>query len=157
MAVQVRKRFAYTLYRCLSFFALAFIFLCNSQAQKIALEKHTLKTGLPQNTVNDIAQDHQGYIWFATQVGAARYDGYTFEHFNLSNGLPDDEVNCLHVDEEGKIWFGTEGGIGIYDGDHFEQITTVDGLIDNRIDGIIEDLRGNIWTWTEQGKEYLTK
>jgi len=149
--VQVRKRFAYTLYRCLCSFVLALVALCNLQAQKVALENHTLKTGLPQNTVNDIDQDHQGYIWFATQVGAARYDGYTFEHFNLSNGLPDDQVNCLHVDRAGNIWFGTMGGIGVYDGAQFKQISTEDGLVDNRIDGIIEDLEGNIWIWTEQG------
>ncbi|MCK4879730.1 MAG: hypothetical protein KAS82_03685, partial [Bacteroidales bacterium] len=127
------------------------------QAQKVALENHTLKTGLPQNTVSDIDQDHQGYIWFATQVGAARYDGYTFEHFNLSNGLPDDEVNCLLVDHEGKIWFGTQGGIGVYDGESFDQFTTESGLIDNRVKGMIEDLDGNIWSWTDYGISVITK
>lgn len=156
LAVQVRKRFAYTLYRCLSFFVLALVLLNNLQAQKIALENHTLKTGLPQNVVNDICQDQQGYIWFATQVGAARYDGYTFDYFNLSNGLPDDEVNCLHVDGEGKVWFGTQGGLGVYDGELFEKISSADGLIDNRIDDMVEDLEGNIWTWTEQGISVIT-
>ena len=149
--MQVRKRFAYTLYRCLSIFVLASIAFCNLQAQKVALENYTLKTGLPQNTVNDIIQDHQGYIWFATQVGAARYDGYAFEHYNLSSGLPDDEVNCLHVDGEGKIWFGTQGGIGIFDGVQIKKISKENGLIDNRIDGILEDSDGNKWIWTEQG------
>lgn len=156
MAVQVRKRFAYTLYRCLSILTLALVFLCNLNAQKVALENFTLKTGLPQNTVNDIVQDQQGYIWFATQVGAARYDGYTFEHFNLSNGLPDDEVNCLHVDSEGRIWFGTQGGIGVYDGKEFKQIRADNGLIDNRIKGMLEDLDGNIWTWTPEGISVIT-
>jgi ligand-binding sensor domain-containing protein/serine phosphatase RsbU (regulator of sigma subunit) len=127
------------------------------QAQKVAFENHTLKTGLPQNTVNDIVQDFQGYIWFATQVGAARYDGYTFEHFNLSSGLPDDEVNCLLVDYQGKVWFGTQGGIGVFDGAAFENITTNSGLIDNRVDGMIEDPEGNIWVWTAYGISVITK
>lgn len=155
--MQVRKRFSYTLFRYLYIFVLASVSLCNLQAQKVALENHTHKTGLPQNTVNDITQDHQGYIWFATQVGAARYDGYTFEHFNLSNGLPDDEVNCLHVDRDGMIWFGTQGGIGVYDGTGFKQISKANGLIDNRIDGIVEDLDGNIWAWTDRGISVITR
>ncbi len=154
--MQVRKRFAYTLYRSLSFLVLAFAFLPLLQAQKVAFENHTLKTGLPQNYVNDVTQDHQGYIWFATQVGAARYDGYTYEHFNLSSGLPDDEVNCLLVDHDGEIWFGTQGGIGVYNGSEFEQYTVENGLVDNRVDGMIEDLDGNIWAWTAYGISIIT-
>jgi len=127
------------------------------QAQKVPFENHSLKTGLPQNVVNDVIQDHRGYIWFATQVGAARYDGYSYEQFHLSNGLPDDEVNCLLVDRAGKIWFGTQGGIGVYDGTAFEQYTLENGLIDNRVDGMIEDMDGNIWAWTVYGISVITK
>jgi ligand-binding sensor domain-containing protein len=103
--MQVRKRFAYTLYRKLSFLVLAFAFLPLLQAQKVAFENHTLKTGLPQNTVSDIVQDHQGYLWFATHVGVARYDGYTFEHFNLSDGLPDEVIAYEETDDLGMFAF----------------------------------------------------
>lgn len=154
--MQVRKRFAYTVYRRLSFLLLAFASITLLQGQKVPFENHTLKTGLPQNSVYDIKQDHQGYIWFATQVGAARYDGYTYEHFHISNGLPDDEVNCLLVAQDGKIWFGTQGGIGVYDGNVFEQFTVESGLVDNRVDGMIEDLDGNVWIWTAYGISVIT-
>ena len=156
LAMQVRKRFAFTLYRWLFCFGMVFISLPLLQAQKVAFENHSLKTGLPQNAVNDVKQDHQGYIWFATQVGAARYDGYGYEHFHISNGLPDDEVNCLFVDKEGKVWFGTQGGIGVYDGTDFDQYTVKDGLIDNRVDGMIQDLDGNMWAWTAYGISVIT-
>ncbi|MDF1574226.1 MAG: two-component regulator propeller domain-containing protein [Bacteroidales bacterium] len=154
--MQVRKRFAFTLYLGLSCMLLALLPYSGLQAQKYALENHTLKTGLPQNTVSDIDQDPKGYIWFSTQVGVARYDGYTFEHFNFSHGLPDDEVNCILVDQSGRIWFGTQGGIGIYDGESFKQITKDKGLIDDRVDGMIEDLAGNIWIWTAYGISVIT-
>ena len=154
--MQVRKRFAFTLYWRLSFLLLAFASITLLQAQKVPFENHTLKTGLPQNSVYDIKQDQEGYIWFATQVGAARYDGYTYEHFHISNGLPDDEVNCLLVAQDGKIWFGTQGGIGVYDGRVFDQYTVEDGLIDKRVDGMIEDLEGNIWAWTAYGISVIT-
>ena len=87
-----------------------------SQAQKIPFKNYTNQNGLPQITVYDIEQDFNGYIWFATQVGAARFDGYEFEVFNTSNGLPDDFVNCLMVHKSGNVWMGTEAGIAIYDG-----------------------------------------
>jgi len=156
LAMQVRKRFAYTLYPKLSLLVLAMLSFTLLQAQKVPFENHTLKTGLPQNSVYDIKQDQQGYIWFATQVGAARYDGYAYEHFHISNGLPDDEVNCLLIAQDGKIWFGTQGGIGIYDGSVFEQYTVESGLVDNRVDGMIEDLQGNIWAWTAYGISVIT-
>lgn len=156
MAMQVRKRFFHSLPAGLICLGLAIVLPNMLQAQKVAFENLTLKTGLPQNIVNDVAQDHQGYIWFATQVGAARYDGYTYEHFHLDNGLPDDEVNCLLVDREGKIWFGTQGGIGVYDGNGFRALTVENGLIDNRVDGMVEDLGGNIWAWTAYGISVIT-
>jgi ligand-binding sensor domain-containing protein/serine phosphatase RsbU (regulator of sigma subunit) len=154
--MQVRKRFAHSLYKRLICFLLGFASLVALDAQKVSFENLTLKTGLPQNTVNDVVQDFQGFIWFATQVGAARYDGYTYEYFNISNGLPDDEVNCLLVDQVGKIWFGTEGGIGVYDGENIVTYTTEDGLIDNRTDGMIGDLEGNVWVWTAYGISVVT-
>ena len=155
--MQFRKRFAYTLYTKAFCLLVAILFAPLLQAQKVAFENHTLKTGLPQNSVYDIAQDQQGYIWFATQSGAARFDGYTYKHYDISNGLPDDEVNTLLIDHEGKIWFGTQGGIGVYDGEEFDRITVEDGLIDNRVDGMIEDLDGNIWAWTAYGISVITK
>jgi ligand-binding sensor domain-containing protein/serine phosphatase RsbU (regulator of sigma subunit) len=154
--MQVRKRFAFTLYRPLCCVSALFLLASFLQAQKVAFENHTLKTGLPQNSVYDIAQDHQGYLWFATQVGAARYDGYTYDHFNLTNGLPDDEVNCLLVDHEGKIWIGTQGGIGVYNEGKIDQFTEESGLVDNSIQGMIEDQDGNIWAWTPFGVSVIT-
>ncbi|HET6655172.1 MAG TPA: two-component regulator propeller domain-containing protein, partial [Gammaproteobacteria bacterium] len=35
--------------------------------------------GLPEQTVTAIAQDATGFMWFGTQAGLARYDGYTFK------------------------------------------------------------------------------
>jgi len=152
--MQVRKRFAHSLYKRFICFLLASGSVVTLHAQKVSFDNHTLKTG--QNTVNDIVQDSSGFIWFATQVGAARYDGYTYEHFSISNGLPDDEVNCMLVDRQGKIWFGTKGGVGIYDGVKIEQLTVENGLVDNWVDGMLEDLDGNIWVWTPSGISVIT-
>ncbi len=59
----------------------------NRLIPEIPFANISIQNGLPQNTVIDIVRDLDGYIWFATQVGAARYDGYEFDYFNASNGL----------------------------------------------------------------------
>lgn len=150
--MQVRKRFAHTII-CL--FTAALINLPLT-AQKYTLENYTAKTGLPQNSVNDIVQDSQGYLWFATQGGAARFDGYEFEHFNALNGLPDDWINCLLADQSGRIWFGTQGGLAVYDGTEFRSYGEQEGLVGSDVFGMVEDLDGNIWAWTAYGLSVIT-
>jgi ligand-binding sensor domain-containing protein/serine phosphatase RsbU (regulator of sigma subunit) len=154
--MQFRKRFVHIILRicfCLFFVCLSAL---SVRAQKYTLDDYTAKTGLPQNSVNDIVQDPHGYLWFATQGGAARFDGYKFVHFNSLNGLPDDYVNCLMADKSGGIWFGTQGGLAVYNGTEFLNYDQEDGMVDNNVFGMIEDLAGNIWAWTAYGISVLT-
>lgn len=50
-------------------------------AENVSFESLTTRQGLPQMSVLDIIQDDQGYIWFATRDGMARYDGYSIDVF----------------------------------------------------------------------------
>lgn len=43
------------------------------------------QNGLPQNSINSIARDKNGYIWLSTENGLVRYDGQRFNIFNLPN------------------------------------------------------------------------
>ena len=77
----------------------------------------TTKEGLSQNSVDDIIQDSQGYMWFATWNGLCRYDGYLFETFkkdSLSYGMQSNLVRTLYEDENHRLWIGTSNGIAIY-------------------------------------------
>ncbi|MCP4313210.1 MAG: SpoIIE family protein phosphatase [Bacteroidetes bacterium] len=125
-------------------------------SQKIPFANYTVQNGLPQSTVHTIVQDIEGYIWFATQVGVARWDGYKFEYFNVSSGLVDGFVNCMMVDAAGQIWFGTEGGISVYDGSGFRSYTMAEGLVDNKIDLLLGDEKGNIWAGSTYGLSVIT-
>lgn len=61
----------------------------------------TTAKGLPDNTINDIAKDDQGYIWIATNKGVSRFDGKNFVTFSLktnANFFKKDIVNNLVVD-----------------------------------------------------------
>src|SRR5687767_13489019 len=58
------------------------------------------ENGLPQNTVHDIAQTADGYIWIATDGGLARFDGITFTVFDKQNTpeLKTGEIHALLAD-----------------------------------------------------------
>ena len=73
--------------------------------------------GLAHRVVNDIMQDHKGYIWMATQNGLQRYDGQRFMtwHKNFDNpaSLPSDNVSKVYEDHANNIWVVCHNGIGI--------------------------------------------
>ncbi len=61
--------------------------------------------GLPSNEVYHVMQDSKAYIWFGTDNGVSRYDGYEFKNYNLSDGLPDNGITYLFEDNKCRIWF----------------------------------------------------
>jgi ligand-binding sensor domain-containing protein len=44
-------------------------------------------------------------MWFCTDKGVARFDGYKFEKFTTKNGLPNNDVWHCAEDRNGRIWF----------------------------------------------------
>ena len=66
---------------------------------------YDIEDGLPTSNVYGVHEDSKGYIWFATDVGVLRYDGYTFKQFNTDNGLGDNEIFKITEDQQGRIWF----------------------------------------------------
>ncbi|MFO7656711.1 MAG: two-component regulator propeller domain-containing protein [Bacteroidales bacterium] len=122
------------------------------EAQKLPFKNYTIKDGLLSDAINDIVQDKKGYIWFATQNGISKFDGYSFENFGISDGLPSKYVQCIICDSKGNIWCSTSGGgIAKYNGKRFQAVSVDDGLIDRYINFIFEDRNGNIWAASESG------
>ncbi|HET9678966.1 MAG TPA: diguanylate cyclase [Gammaproteobacteria bacterium] len=74
----------------------------------------TINNGLSQSTVMSVVQGPRGFMWFGTQDGLNRYDGYEFRIFRPSpddrNSLPDNNINVLLPEPQGYIWVGTNGG-----------------------------------------------
>jgi diguanylate cyclase (GGDEF)-like protein len=69
--------------------------------------------GLPQNSVNAIAQTTDGYLWFGTEEGLARFDGLHMTVFDLvrNKALADNFINTLAAGRDGSLWIGTRSGI----------------------------------------------
>jgi PAS domain S-box-containing protein len=89
-------------------------------AGDIRFDRLSVEDGLPHASVYDILQDRQGFMWFATDDGVARYDGYTFDTFKP---IPDNPQSIspggaytLYEDRSGNIWISIRnGGINKYD------------------------------------------
>jgi ligand-binding sensor domain-containing protein len=68
--------------------------------------------GLSQTRVTQIVQDDQGFIWFASEYGLNRYDGYKFKVFKHEPGRPNSlggvYIYSLFKDHSGVLWIGCE-------------------------------------------------
>ncbi|NQZ83815.1 MAG: PAS domain-containing protein [Colwellia sp.] len=75
--------------------------------------------GLSQTTVLAIAQDRLGFLWFGTQSGLNRYDGYEFKQYQAVPLKPDklagNFITSLCDDGDHKMWIGTRSGLSVYD------------------------------------------
>jgi PAS domain S-box-containing protein len=60
--------------------------------------------GLPNNQVNDVAQDTEGYMWFTTRGGIVRYDGLEWWHQTRGDGLLAEEYSHLLRGPQGRLW-----------------------------------------------------
>lgn len=67
--------------------------------------------GLSQSVVESMAQDSLGFMWFGTQDGLNRYDGYGFKVFHAEPGNPRmpsaNIILAMTTDATGKLWLGT--------------------------------------------------
>src|SRR5210317_1825502 len=77
-------------------------------------EHLSIEDGLSQITVHSILQDSQGFLWFGTEDGLNRYDGYDFVVYKNSQkdsgSLSNNYIWALEQDQTGNIWIGTDGG-----------------------------------------------
>ncbi len=127
---------------------------------ELSREVWTTRNGLPHNQVNAIRQTPDGYLWFATWEGVARYNGVGFRVFDRSNtpALSDNGARSLHVMRDGGVLIGTSrGGVTKVDArGRWRTWSTAHGLVSNEVMSAIEDRRGRIWVATEsQGVDRL--
>jgi diguanylate cyclase (GGDEF)-like protein len=124
-------------------------------ATPMRFERLGLDDGLSQQRVLAIAQDKQGFMWFGTEDGLDRFNGYSFQHLRQTrdaSGLPDAFITDLRIDPAGRLWVATDGGAVLWRApgeQHFHSILT--GVADSTAKGldcvrvIRFDRTGQLW------------
>lgn len=79
-----------------------------------------IEHGLSNNYVTAIFQDRHGFMWFGTQNGLNRYDGYQFVVYNHHPGnsasLADNRITDITADRSDRIWVAMKKGVSVLDG-----------------------------------------
>ncbi|MBR8536330.1 response regulator [Carboxylicivirga sediminis] len=112
------------MYRSIRFFLLFTLFcshiITTAQLSNYTTTNITTNDGLADNNIHCILQDSYGFMWFGSEEGLHRYDGYSVEVYrnepNNSNSIAANIVRALYEDAYGRLWIGTDGGgISIFD------------------------------------------
>ncbi len=75
---------------------------------------YTTKDGLPTSQLYQAYQDTKGYMWFTSDHGLVRYNGYEFKTFTSADGLTDNTVFKIVEDNKNRFWLLTfAGGISV--------------------------------------------
>ncbi len=133
-----------------------------AQDRDIDFERINIDQGLSQSSINCILQDRRGFMWFGTQDGLNRYDGYNFIVYKRNaqdlTSISSNWVTSLFEDENGAIWIGTQGG-GL---DKFDRISEKfvsyvndpndsHSLVNNDVRAVYQDRSGVFWVGTAEG------
>ncbi len=119
-----------------------------------------IEQGLSQNSVYCISQDKNGFLWFGTDEGLNRYDGYVFNKFysdyDIRNSISDNKIKTIFEDKEGILWIGTRFGFNRYDPfkdeiKQFYYLKDKNSISSNDAITVIEDKDGFLWIGTNDG------
>jgi ligand-binding sensor domain-containing protein len=116
--------------------------------------------GVSQTRVGWVVQDRLGLIWFGTQYGLNRYDGYRSKVFKHEPGRSD-SLSCVYirsllVDHSGALWIGCDRFLDKFKPltetfAHYRIDTQDSGSIPTTIERIYEDHAGRLWLATGRG------
>lgn len=105
------------------------IFRQATAAAPMRFERLGIDDGLSQQAVLAIAQDSTGFMWFGTEDGLDRFDGYSFQHLHQaragSRGLIDGFVTDVQFDDIGRLWVATDGGAVVWRSQFEEQFHSI--------------------------------
>jgi len=136
--------------------------VAHAQEPTPQFEHLTLDNGLSDNTVYSMVQDQTGFLWFGTQNGLNKYNGYSFTVFKNNpynlNSVSNDNAGNIYIDHAGIIWIGTWGGgldrldprTGQFTNYH-NQPDIPTSLSSDRVQTIFQDSRGTVWVGTSGG------
>lgn len=137
---------------------LFFYFLAS--AQQLIVKNFNLRDGLPSKEVYCAFQDSKGFIWFGSDGGVSKFNGYTFKNYTTENGLSDNVVFGINEDRHGRIWFRSlSGKLSYIENDSVYNIGANDYIFQNihntLMTSIYIDKGDTIWCGLRAASFYL--
>ena len=80
-------------------------------AERLPIKTYTTADGLARDSINRIVSDTHGFLWFCTEEGLSRFDGYQFSNYTTADGLPHQTVLDFLESQRGDFWVATAGGL----------------------------------------------
>jgi ligand-binding sensor domain-containing protein len=140
-----------------------------AQQNQIFFEQLNLAEGLSHSLVSGGAEDQSGFMWFATQDGIDRYDGYGFKVYQSGKGprFPSASwITSMYMDHQAQMWIVFQGkGISRFDTktEMFYEYnadpdkpgaisdTQIQPLTTTVFNVFYEDISGNLWIGSQNG------
>ena len=100
-------------------FLILFLFSSFELNDDLIFKNFNSADGLSQHDVNCIIQDKNGFMWFGTNDGLNRYDGYNFKVFrptkNTNSSISGRIIQKIELDSYGNLWIASlDGGLNHY-------------------------------------------
>ncbi len=149
--------------------------LIESNSNQLKFSQLSTLDGLSSSNVFGITQDHQGFIWFATEDGLNRFDGNNFviykHNANNKHSIADNVIRKIFIDSKNTLWVGTENGLSRYNFelDNFDNFKSKVNDDSSLKDDVIWDIYQNknniskeeltspvLWVSTAEGLHTLT-
>ncbi|MCC6837911.1 MAG: SpoIIE family protein phosphatase [Bacteroidia bacterium] len=93
-----------------------------------------------------IIPDNKNNLWFATNEGIYKYNGYAYRKYKDKNGLASNNLLCGFKDREGNFWFGTYGyGVSKFTSEAFTSYSSKDSLPGDYVSCIFQDSKSHMW------------
>src|SRR5215472_544485 len=128
--------------------------------QDIRFKRLPVTGGLSQTRAEKIVQDDQGFLWFGTQYGLNRYDGYEYKVF-AHDPAHENSLSCVYIhslfkDRSGALWVGCDSFLDRFDSitetfTHYQIAPAAPGEAVNAVEKISEDRAGLLWLSTGKG------
>lgn len=132
---------------------LIFLFISVSTTAQTPYLKHfTVENGLPSSKVYTAFQDDLGMMWFGTDKGITRFDGYSFEDFNMSSVNAATDIWGIYKDIEGRLWFSSQRQLTYLENGVFKAIPFPKGGNYTTIKRQYFDKKGNHFIYFDKSK-----
>lgn len=134
-------------------------------AEQLPLKIYSTADGLASDRIHCILSDSHGFLWFGTEDGISRFDGYGFTNLTGRDGVPGTDVYSIVEVRDGTYWAATNAGIFHWDPARekpgrrasTDVIHVPAGRPADDVRALLEDPSGGLWVATHGGLYRLEK